>query len=1065
MDQFQPGSPAYNIPLAVRASGSLDAGVLQRVLDEIVRRHEALRTTFAAVDGRPVQVIAPQLALPLGHIDLSGLPQGQREVEVRRLAQEEACRPFDLARGPLLRATLLRLGAEEQIIQLTMHHIVSDGWSMGVLVGEVAALYGALAAGRPSPLAELPIQYADFAQWQRERLQGRLLEEQLGYWKAQLGGEPAVLELPGSRPRPAVPSGRGATLSVSLPWQLADGLAALAGQEGATPFMALLAGFQALLARYTGQEDVCVGSPIANRNRSEIEGLIGFFVNTLVLRTDLSGQPSFRELVRRVRQVALGAYAHQDLPFEMLVDALQPARDMSHSSLFQVMFIVQNAPVQGWELPGLALRRLEVDSGTATFDLTLSVAEGEEGLDVSAEYSSDLFDAADIARLLAHYRALLEGAVAAPERPLGELELLTAAEQRQLVVWNDSALPVAVDVAACIAAQPAEALAVVCPETGEQLTYGALDRQAGRLAGRLRALGVGPDDVVGICLERSAALIAAVVGVLRSGGAYLPLDPGYPQERLAAMLADAAPRVLVSERGLEGVLPAHGSPVVWLDEDELADVAVEPPVAVDPERLAYIIYTSGSTGVPKGVMVTRGGLGNAYAAWARAYGLEGWPGRHLQMANFSFDVFTGDLVRALCSGGRLVLCPREWLLEPERLYGLMVGEGIDCAEFVPAVLRPLAAWCEAEGKDLSFMRLLVCGSESWTVWEYARLQRLCGPETRLINSYGLTEVTIDSTYFEGDVAHLSAEGCVPIGRPFGNTELRILDSHGRAVPVGVAGELYIGGPGLARGYRNRAELTAERFVGGHPVGGVGRLYRTGDLARWLPDGNVEYLGRADGQVKVRGYRIEVGEVEAALRGLGGVRDVAVVAKEERSGERRLVAYVVGERRGAGEVRRELQARLPEYMVPGVYVWLEALPLMPNGKVDRGALPAPDWSERQAEAPYVAPRTAAEEVLAGIWCEVLGVERVGVHDSFFELGGHSLLATQVVSRVRQALQVELPLRSLFEAPTVAGLAQRLELPDAAATARPAPPLRPVPRQGELPLSFAQQRLWFLDQLEP
>ena len=1100
LDQFEPGSPFYNIPAAVRLTGKLDVVALERTLNEIVRRHEVLRTTFATVNREPVQVISPARMLSLPVIDLQDLPQTRREAEAMRLATEEARRPFDLTRGPLLRGSLLRLDQEEHIVLLTMHHIVSDGWSMGVLVAEIGAIYEAFSTGQPSPLPELPIQYADFAVWQREWLEGEILETQLDYWKGHLGGDPGILELPIDRPRPAVQTNRGATQSRKLPRRLTESLKALSLQERVTLFMTLLAAFQTLLHRYSGQDRVGVGSPIANRSRAELEGLIGFFVNTLVLYTDLSGNPTFRELLGRVREVTLGAYAHQDLPFETLVEALQVERDMSHTPLFQVMFILQNAPAKAQELPGLTLRQLHTHSGTSTFDLTLSVTESLDGLDASVEYNTDLFDAVTITRMLEHFHILLEGIVADPDRRISELPLLAEAERHRMVVeWNDTTASRPLD--RCVhqlfeaqVERTPDTVAVVVPSISngqtssvhdpasrQSLTYRELNRRANQLARYLRKLGVGPETVVGICVERSLEMIVGVLGVLKAGGAYLPMDPLYPQERLAFMLHDSQVPILLTQQHLLEHLPSsilHSPFSVLLLDADWPTIASEPGEenldnTTTPAEMVYMIYTSGSTGQSKGVILQHHNLVNAYRAWEDAYDLQSVRS-HLQMANFSFDVFSGDMVRALCSGGKLVLCPREWLLAPQELYDLMCREQIDCAEFVPAVLRQLIHYLDDSGHRLDFIKVLACGSDSWYAGEYRRFLRFCGPDTRLINSFGLTEATIDSSYFEGSTRDLSADQIVPIGRPFGNMQLYILDPYLHPVPAGVPGELYVGGHGVARGYHNRPELTAERFIP-DPFGSQGRpgarLYKTGDRARYLPDGNVEFLGRLDHQVKIRGFRIETGEVEAALGGHPAVRQAVVMAVEAALGDKRLVAYVVPVQRGedaglsGSQLRRFLQERLPDYMVPSAFVVIDALPLTPNGKVDRLALPAPQWSRQQLASEYVAPRTPVEEVLAGIWSQVLRIEKVGVHDNFFDLGGHSLLATQLVSRVREAFEIELPLRNVFESPTVATLAEHVEIAKRAEAGVLAPPIQPVPRDQELPLSFAQQRLWFLDQLEP
>ena len=1113
LDQFQPGSPFYNIPSAIRLTGRLNAEALGRALNEIVARHEALRTTFRAVRGEPMQIIAPRLTLDAPLVDLQPLPQAEREAEALRLAQAEARQPFDLSRGPLLRARLIRLGEADHLALITMHHIISDGWSMGVFVRELGILYDAFNRGEAaSPLPDLPIQYADYAEWQREWLQGEVLERHFAYWQERLGDAPPVLELPTDRPRPPVQTANGASLDTKLPRALADRLNELSRREGATLFMTLLAAFKVLLYRYTGLADICVGTPIANRTRAELEGLIGIFINTLVLRTDLSREPTFRELLRRVREIALGAYAHQDLPFEMLVDRLQPDRDMSHSTLFQVMFILQNAGVRAQQVPGLALQVVDADAGTATFDLTLNITEQTDGLSTSVEYNTDLFDRSTIERLLGHYHTLLEAIVADPDRAITRLPLLTEAERRRMLVdWNRSEadFDLSRGIHALIEAQAAatpDATAVVAPlaqpsggaaPSVSTLTYRELNARANQLAHHLRAMGVGPETLVAIGAEKSVEMIVGLLGILKAGGAYLPIDPSYPAERIQHMLSDSGAQVLVTQERVLGNFRFE-SGIVRLDTD-WPTIARRPttnlPIEQSTNHLAYVIYTSGSTGQSKGVMVEHRQLVNAYLAWEQAYALRAPVKTHLQMASFSFDVFTGDLVRGLCSGGTLVLAPRELLLEPDRLYALMRRHAVTCGEFVPGVLRPLIQYLEETGQDLSFMEVLACGSDSWYVGEYRRFLRFCGPGTRLINSFGLTEATIDTCYFEASIASASTSdlGClaqdqiVPIGKPFANQRMVILDRYGQPVPAGIPGELYVGGLGVTRGYLGRPELTAEKFVP-DPFAGVRsqesgvrglasdpRLYRTGDLARYLADGNVQFLGRADFQVKIRGYRVEPGEIEAVLDRQPALGGCAIVARPDPKGNPRLVAYFVVKRGvsadempSAGVLRRFVQERLPDYMVPSVFVPLDRLPLTPNGKIDRAALPAPDWSQRGAEDTYVAPRTPLERQVADIWTEVLGVERVGAFDNFFELGGHSLLATQLVSRLRKTFDIELPLRNIFESPTVASLAEQISAGRGAPTAlapAEAPPIVPVPRGDEIPLSFAQQRLWFLDQLEP
>jgi amino acid adenylation domain-containing protein len=1075
LDRLEPGSPVFNIDFAIRLGGPLDPVIVGQTMAEVLRRHEALRTTFTCVDGRPIARIAPPAPLSVPVLDLTGLPESEREAEARRLADEESRRPFDLARGPLFRVSLLRLGAEDHVGLLNIHHAVFDGWSLGVFLREAALLYASFAAGEPAALPELPIQYVDFAHWQRNWLKSGLMEDQLAYWKKQLGSPLPVLELPTDRPRPAARTFHGARRMAVVSPALAAAVHALSRREGCTLFMVLLGAFQALLHRYTGQVDLCIGTPIAGRNRAETEGVIGYFVNSLVLRTDLSGDPSFRELLAHAREIALGAYAHQDLPFEMLMQTLRPDRAPSHSSLFQVMFILQNHPLKIPSIAGLAVGPFVnlSDNGTSKFDLTLTMMEGPDGLTAAVEYNTDLFEEATILRLLGHYQTLLEAVVADPDLKLSRLPLLTAAELRQLAAWSAAAVahPACECAHELFEMQVERTPAAVAVAFGDRrLTYRELNLRANRLAHQLRDLGVGPEVLVGLYVERSPELLVGLLGILKAGGAYVPLDPAYPGERLAAIVQDAGLSVLLTQQALVKDLPSSEARLLCLDDIAVngapADAANLGHIA-SAENLAYVIYTSGSTGRPKGVMLTHGGLCNAYRGWEDAYRLRAEATSHLQMASCAFDVFTGDWVRALCSGGKLVLCPREFLLDPPRLYDLMRREHVDCAEFVPAVLRNLVQHLEETGGSLAFMRLLVAGSDVWYAGEYRRIRRLCGPQTRLINSYGLTEATIDSTYFEAADLDLPEDRPVPIGRPFANVEVHILDGNMQPVPVGVPGELHIGGRGVAQGYFKQPELTAEKFISDPFSGRTGdRLFRTGDLARYLADGSIELLGRTDYQVKVRGFRVEPGEIEAVLSQHPAVRQAVVVARGDRPESKHLVAYLTadGTAPSCHDLRAFLRAKLPDYMVPLGFVVLDALPLSPNGKVDRQALPDAEVVRPESGAAFVAPRTPTEELVAEVWGKVLGVEQVGVQDNFFDLGGHSLLGTQVISRLAQAFRVELPLRRLFETPTVAGLAESIDVASRS-DRQPLPPLRRAPREGSLPLSFAQQRLWFLDRFEP
>ena len=1069
LDQLEPDSPLYNITRAFRIRGPLDAGALREALDSLIARHETLRTTFVAADGEPAQVIAEGRPAEMVVSDLPPAAEGERAAEVQRLLSAEARRPVALSRDPMLRAILLRLGAEDHVLCVTIHHIVSDWWSMRILLAELGALYGACLAGAESPLPELPIQYADYAVWQRDWLRGEALERQLAYWRGHLGGAPPALELPTDRPRPAVQTYRGARESLMLPGVLADALKELARREGATLFMTLLAAYQTLLHRYTGQEDLVIGSAIAGRTRVETEGLIGFFVNTLVLRTDLSGDPPFREALARARATCLGAYAHQDLPFEKLVEELQPERTLGRTPLFQTMLVLQDSRRPTPELAGLAVEPLEVHTGTAKFDLSLTLVEAPAGLQATLEYSTDLFDASTMRRLLGHLGSLLQGIVADPDRRLSALPLLTDAERHQLLVeWNTTRadFPKGECLHHGVEAQAAwtpDAAAVAFRD--RTLTYRELNRRADRLARRLRRLGVGPDVLVGICMERCLELVVGLLGILKAGGAYLPLDPGYPVERLAFMLADSAAPVLLTQAHLRPALPANDAHVLCLDENA-STPAPEPeanlPSGAAPDSLAYVLYTSGSTGRPKGVIIPHRAIQNHMRWMAAAFPLTARD-VVLQKTPLSFDASVWEFWAPLHAGARLVLAEPDGHRDPAYLARALAEHAITRLQLVPSQLRllleePGLAGCAA-------LRHVFCGGEALPPDLVARfVERL--PWAALHNLYGPTEVAIDAACWT--CTRDETQRTVPIGRPIANTEIYLLDAHGQPVPIGVPGELHIGGAGLARGYLNQPELTAEKFIP-HPFQAAAgaRLYKTGDLARYRADGALEFLGRADTQVKLRGFRIELGEIETALAAHQAVREAVVAVREDAPGDQRLVAYVVpagAETPTPAALRAFLQATLPDYMLPSAVVTLPALPLTPSGKVDRRALPAPDLGEPEGGA-SLAPRTPVEEVLAGIWADVLGRERVGVADNFFELGGHSLLATRVMARVCDLFQVEMPLRRLFETPTVAGLAKGIEITRRAAQGPSAPPIRPVPRGGPLPLSFAQQRLWFLGQLEP
>jgi natural product biosynthesis luciferase-like monooxygenase protein len=1448
LDQLEPDSAFYNVPTAVLL-GHIDIPVLEQTLSEIVRRHEVLRTTFETIEAQAVQVVheAEPVIVPL--LDLSQLPESEREEQARRLAQLEAAEPFDLSRDQLFRVKLLRLAEDEHVLLLTMHHIISDGWSVGVLVDEVAALYEAFSAGRPSPLPELSIQYADYAVWQRAWLQGEVLGQQLSYWREHLEDAP-TLDLPSDHPRPPVQTYKGATYSFTF-GEIGEELQRLSQQEGVTLYMLLLAAFQVLLFRYCAQTDIVVGTPLAGRTRVETEPLIGFFINMLALRTDLGGEPSFSELLRRTRETALGAYAHQDVPFEKLVEELHPERDLSRTPLFQVMFVLQNAPMQMLNLSGLRLSPLEGNSSTAKYDLSLSMIEGSSKLSGSMQYNTDLFEAETIERMMGHFKTLLVSILENPRRRISELSLLTEAEREQtLLAWNATTLDYARE--KCVhqffeeyAAREPDRLALSFE--GEQLTYGELNARANRLAHYLQELGVGPEVLVGLCVERSVEMVVGLLGILKAGGAYVPLDPAYPQERISFMLKDAAVSVLLTQEHLQERLPEHPARVICLDKDwplisraQTANCCSD----VTAENLAYVIYTSGSTGRPKGVMVQHRNVSNFFTAMDERIGMER-EGVWLALTSISFDISVLELFWTLARGFHVVLQaehegprrraqrrprvsarPMEFSLfyfasngtdsdtdryrllldgarfadqhgfkaiwTPERhfhafgdLYpnpaitsaalstiterleiragsvvsplhhpvrvaeewamvdnlskgrvGVSFASGWHAADFifapenyrdrkqvmldqietvrrlwrgetlsyvagsgqeVPVRIFPapvqseLPVWLTAAGNPETFetagrlgcnllthllgqsveelaekiaiyrrawkeaghgpgeghvtlMLHTFVGEDIDEVKEKVRepftnylassvdlirnlmksvgidpakgdlsdddmqallayaferyfqnsglmgtpevclemVERLKGidvdevaclidfgvsyeavmqslslldevrrrsnaragtqaegelppddysiaaqttrhqvthlqctpslasmletqPETRqslsalgklflggealpaslvqrlqevitcpLYNMYGPTETTVWSSVHTLD-SSLMNQSRVPIGRPIANTQIYILDERFEPQPIGVKGELYIGGEGVVRGYLNRAGLTTDRFIPDPFSREPGaRLYKTGDQALYLPDGTIEFLGRLDEQVKLRGYRIELGEIEAELNQHPAVRESVVVVRQDREGESRLVAYFVAsqEDESAGlavpsvnEIRNYLKERLPEYMIPSAFMLLDALPLTPNGKVNRRALPEPESAMTELLSEFRPPRTTTEEILAGVWRELLNIKQIGINDSFFELGGHSLLATQQVARIREVFAIEIALRTLFERPTIESLAEQIDLEVQRGNGVQSLPLKPVPRDTDLPLSFAQQRLWFLDQLDP
>ncbi|HSU84052.1 MAG TPA: amino acid adenylation domain-containing protein, partial [Thermoanaerobaculia bacterium] len=1094
--RLAPESPLYNVPAAWLLSPRPAPAALAAGLSEIVRRHEALRTRFVEVDGEPRQEIGAPWQVALPQVDLRGLGRERRPGELARLRTEEAGRPFRLDRGPLLRAALVRLDEEEHALLLTVHHIVYDGWSEGVLTAELTALYAAALAGRPSPLGELAVQYADFAAWQRA-WPPEVLGRQLAWWRDELAGAPATLPLPVDRPRPAAPSFRGASAMLRLPAAATAALRQAARREGTTLYMLLLAGFAALLARVTGEEDLLVGTPVADRPRPEVEGLIGFFVNTVVIRARAAGDPSFRGLLATVRDTALSAFAHQDLPFEMLVEELRPERERSRNPLIQVLFSFQGAgqATAGTadDAAGLRLVRLPWgERSTAKLDLLLSAMEmpveppgesNEAELNLVLEYAVDLFTAPTAARLLGHYGTLVAGAAAAPELPLSSLPLLSAPERHQLVAeWNDTASDFPLRPVHRLFEEQAAARpdAVAVSWEGGAMSYGELDRRSGEIARHLRRLGVATDARVGLVVERSPEMLEAMLGILKAGGGYLPLDPTYPRERLALLLADAAPAAVVGPRRLLAALPEipGGAPRLALEDVDLEADAEPFSADVPPTSLAYVIYTSGSTGAPKGVEVSH----RAVVRLVRETGYASFgPGEvYLQTAPLSFDLTTLEIWGPLLNGGRLALLPPGPYTLAD-IYAAVARQGVTTL-WLASALFSLAV--EEGLAPLSGLRLLEAGGDVVSRPHVERAIAALPGAVDLLNGYGPTENTMFSTTHRLRGGLAPGEASVPIGRPISASSAYVLDRSLAPLPVACVGELYVGGAGVARGYLGRPALTAERFVPDpfsadprDPRGGD-RLYRTGDLARWRPDGTLDFLGRRDFQVKVRGFRVELGEVESALLRHPRVRDAVVTAVSEAAGGHRLVAYYVPE--GAdgpapAELRIHLRESLPEHMVPSLFVPLAELPLNANGKVDRRALPSPEAVSEADTAPRTPPRNPVEEVIAGIWEDLLGLgQPVGVDDDFFHLGGHSLLAIRLLARLRAVLGADLPVQQVFDAPTIAGLAEAVARARVSGDAGDGPALPPLaPRafadtgsaDAAAPLSYAQQRLWFLDRLAP
>ncbi|HEX8845598.1 MAG TPA: amino acid adenylation domain-containing protein, partial [Pyrinomonadaceae bacterium] len=1105
LDQFAPGSAvAYNIPAAVRLTGSLNLPALEQTFSEIVRRHESLRTTFTEIEGAPMQVIGAAQPIKLSLIDLSVLPAAEREAEARRLAAAEAREAFALSQGPLIRIKLLKLGAQEHVLLITMHHIITDGWSIGIFIREMCALYCAFSAGHPSPLGELSLQYADFAAWQQEGLQGEALEQQLSYWKEQLTGAPPLLELLTDYVRPPVQSFYGGREQLKLSSSLTKALRELSRREGTTMFMTLLAGFKLLLHRLTAQDDIVVGSPIAGRTQAEIEPLIGYFVNMLALRTGLSGELTFRQLLGRVRQVTLGAYAHQDVPFELLVEKLQAGRNPSHTPLFQVLFNMLNfqAQEQGMSLSGLKVEPFASGEFDSKFDLTLYAEEGEEEIQLDLIYNRDLFAPARIVEMLRQFEHLLSQIVSQPDEKISSFSLVTRAAEISLPIPSQALTANwegALHMPFSRQAQRApERLAV--RDQQDAWTYAELDARSNQLANYLRASGIKPREVVAIYGHRSASLVWAILGVLKAGAAFVILDPEYPTDRLIDCLRLASPRGWLQvetarelPKALEEflgslscccrlVLPRRS---IAEQRRTLADYpSTNPSVSVGPDDLAYIAFTSGSMGLPKGISGGHKPLSHFLQWHIERFGLA--ESDHFSMlSGLAHDPLLRDIFTPLWLGATLLIPAQEQILDPGELSRWMKQEQISVAHLTPALGQLLCGTGGGadgpgdESMTLASLRYLFVGGDQLTYGDVSKF-RAIAPAVTCVNFYGATETPQAMGYFvvppqENEDQINLGEGAarqrksIPLGKGIADVQLLVINQCEQLSGVGEVGELYVRTPYLAFGYLNDEVLTGEKFIT-NPFTGLSRdrLYRTGDLGRYLPNGDIEFLGRRDNQAKIRGYRIELGDVEAVLVKHPSVRDAAVLLLEDRAGAKRLVAYVVAKQEPkhlVREVRAFLRERLPEYMLPTDYVLLEALPLTPNGKIDRRVLPTPEWGEGEAKDNYVAPRTPAEELLADIWAEVLGIGKIGIHSNFFELGGHSLLASQVVLRVRKVFQASITLRELFESPTIAGLAVKLEAACRVDEGLQAPPLISVARGTSLPLSYAQQRLWFLDRLEP
>ncbi len=1028
INQLTPDTPTYNIPIVINFKGCINFTALQDSLNEIIRRHEVLRTSFTVENGQPVQVVNQAVPVTLAVEDLRSLSENERTQEARRLATEFAQQPFDLSAESLLRSKILQLNNINYQLLVTLDHIIADGWSMAILIKELTALYEAFSTGKVSPLTELPIQYRDFINWQRKWFDSERIQPLLNYWKQKLQGELPVLNLPTDRARAPVQTFNGAQAKLVLSQSLTKELKNFSRQQGVTLFMTLLTAFKILLYRYTGQTDILVGSPIANRNKAEIESLIGLFVNVLVLRTELSGDLSFQELLRRVKSTALEAYIHQDLPFEKLVEELQPNRDLSYNPLFQVMFVLQNVPKPNLSLWDVSVSYEEGYNGTSKFDLTLFMEDSEQGLVATCEYNTDLFNPDTITRMLGHFQTLLESINSDSQQCISDLQLLTPPELQQLLVeWNDTKTDYPQD--KCIhqlfeeqVEKTPDAVAVVFEN--QQLTYRELNNRANQLAHYLQKLGVKPEELVAICVERSLEMVVGLLGILKAGGAYLPLDPAYPQERLVFMLSDSQVKVILTQKKLITGLLKHQAHIVCLDTDKSLTLAASennPVSGVKPDNLAYVIYTSGSTGQPKGVMISHQAICNHMVWMHKSFPLTETD-KVLQKTPFSFDASIWEFYAPLLVGAQLIIAEPEGHQDSAYLVKLITNLKITTVQVVPSLLRIFLE--EVKSHRCNSLKRVFCGGEVLPINIQERF--FANLNADLYNLYGPTEACIDATFWA--CKRQSDLPIVPIGRPINNMQVYLLDSKGKPVPIGVPAELHIGGDGLARGYFKHPDLTALKFVPNLFSNNPGdRLYKTGDLASYTPNGEIKYLGRIDNQVKVRGFRIELGEIEALLSQHSAVQASVVVVREDESGNKSLVAYVVFQAEQSltiTELRRFLEEKLPKYMVPSFFVLLEKLPLLPNGKVDRRSLPIPETLRPVLEVAYVAPQTKMEQTIAAVWQEVLHLEKVGVNDNFFDIGGHSLLIVQVNNKLQEILNRNLSIVEMFQNPTINSLARHI-----------------------------------------